>query len=263
MTTRIKFLGMAGYDILGPNFHILIDPFITGNPVASMTLNDFKDLDAILVSHAAYDHMGDAPEIALRTGAPVVCGGDVKEVLLEYGVPESQVHATVWGIVVKIGNVVVRPVESHHWSQTRLKSGQYVSGVPMGFIVETEPEIRIYHTGDTAIFGDMNLIGQLYQPTIGLLGCNNGQELLSRAVTAGTLLNGEMSPEEAGIAADFLGLKVAVASHYLDLTNEIERTDVEKFLTAVKKYDRSGSRKAEYLEVGQTLVAEGDIYRKE
>lgn len=263
MSTRIKFLGMAGYEIEAPDYHIVMDPFLTGNPVAPVPMQDLRDLDAIIVSHAAFDHMGDAPELALRTGAPVVCGGDVKEVLLERGIPEHQIHATVWGILIQVGHVVIRPVESHHWSQTKLKSGQYVSGVPMGFIVEPEPGVRIYHTGDTAIFGDMKLIGQLYHPTIGLLGCNNGQALLAQMTTAGTLLNGEMSPEEAGLAAEFLGVDIAVASHYLDLTNELERQDVNRFLRAVEANDSKGQRSAEYLEVGQTLVIENGDYRKE
>lgn len=133
----------------------------------------------------------------------------------------------------------------------------------MGFIVEPEPGVRIYHTGDTAIFGDMKLIGQLYHPTIGLLGCNNGQALLAQMTTAGTLLNGEMSPEEAGLAAEFLGVDIAVASHYLDLTNELERQDVNRFLRAVEANDSKGQRSAEYLEVGQTLVIENGDYRKE
>lgn len=263
LTTRIKFLGMAGYEITGPSYRLLIDPFISGNPYALVNVEEIEKPDVILVSHAAYDHLGDAPEIAKRTGAPVVCGGDVKAVLLEYGIPENQIHPTVWGIVVEVGGVVVRPVESHHWSQTKLQSGQYVSGVPMGFIVETEPGVRIYHTGDTAIFGDMKLMGQLYQPTIGLMGCSNGQVLLERANFAGKLLNGEMSPREAALASEFLGLKLAVASHYLDLTNETEADEIEEFISSVKEFDSTGSRQALSLEVGETLVVEKENYRKE
>lgn len=256
MTTRIKFLGMAGYLVEGPQYRILIDPFLTGNPAAPISLDEVERPDAILVSHAAYDHMGDAPEIAKRTGAPVVCGGDVKAVLMEHGIPENQIHPTVWGIVVQVGNVVVRPVESHHWSQTRLKDGQYISGVPMGFIVEPEKGVRIYHSGDTAIFGDMKLIGELYKPTIGLLGCSNGQALLARAHFAGTLLTGEMSPAEGALAAEFLGLHIAVASHYLDLSNEIEHQEVTEFMDKVKSFDSTGKRIPMALNPGETLVVE-------
>ncbi|WP_276322122.1 MBL fold metallo-hydrolase [Paenibacillus thalictri] len=260
MTTHIRFLGMAGYEIVSPTHRILIDPFLTGNPSAPMSHEDVEKPDVILVTHAAYDHLGDAPAIAKRTGAPVVCGGDVKAVLLEHGIPHTQIQPTVWGIVVEVGGVIVRPVESHHWSQTQLQNGQYVSGVPMGFIIEPEPGMRIYHCGDTAIFGDMKLIRQLYQPTIGLMGCANGQELLRRAQFPGKLLTGEMSPREAGLASEFLGLKLAIASHYLNLQDETELREVTEFIAAVHEFDTSGTRKAISMEPGEVLELHSDQF---
>jgi len=187
----------------------------------------------ILVSHAAYDHLGDTARIATRTGAPVVCGGEVRAMLEEEGVPAAQIQATTWGIVVEVGGVVVRPVECHHWSQGRLRSGQFVAGVPMGFIVETEPGISIYHYGDTALFSDLRLIGELYRPTVGILGCANPDELLASAVGPGRLLTGEMSPAEAALAAEFLGVRVAVASHYYDAG----QPDVRAFVEEVPRRD--------------------------
>ncbi|WP_135555967.1 MBL fold metallo-hydrolase [Paenibacillus cymbidii] len=263
MTTRIRFLGMAGYEIIGPDRRIVIDPFLTGSPNAPIHHEELEKPDVILVTHAAYDHLGDAPAIARRTGAPIVCGNDVRAMLLEYGIPPEQIHPTVWGIVVEVGGVVVRPVESHHWSHTQLKDGRYISGVPMGFILETEPGIRIYHVGDTAIFGDMKLIGELYGPTVGLMGCSNSQALLAKANFAGRLLTGEMSPREAALASEFLRLKWAVASHYLDLMNDIEKQEVEDFVSCVRELDTTGQREALYLEVGETLILEGGGYRKE
>ncbi len=262
MSTHIKFLGMAGYEIVSSGKRILMDPFLTGNHKAPLSHEELETPDVILVTHAAYDHLGDTPAIAKRTGAPVVCGGEVRAVLMEYGIPHQQIHPTVWGILVEVGGVVVRPVESHHWSQTRLQNGQYISGVPMGFIVEPEQGVRIYHCGDTAIFGDMKLIRELYQPTVGLMGCSNSQELLSRANFAGTILSGEMSPREAALASEFLGLKVAVASHYLDLTNKTEHDEVETFLREVKELDSTGVRQAISMEVGETLVIDGDHCEK-
>ncbi|RAP77630.1 MBL fold metallo-hydrolase [Paenibacillus montanisoli] len=257
MTTSIRFLGMAGYEIVGPDKRILIDPYLSGSPNAPISHEELETPDVILVTHAAFDHLGDTAAIAMRTGAPVVCGGDVRAALFEAGIPPEQVQATVWGIVVEVNGVIVRPVESHHWSQTRLKDGQYVSGVPMGFIVEPEPGIRIYHCGDTAIFGDMKLIRDLYAPTIGLMGCSNSQALLARAVQAGKLLTGEMSPKEAAIASEFLGLRYAIASHYLDLTNEQEKREVDDFLALVPEHDTTGQREAMYMEVGETLFFDG------
>ncbi|MBA2520113.1 MAG: MBL fold metallo-hydrolase [Chloroflexia bacterium] len=257
MTTRVTFLGVAGYEIAGPSWRVLIDPFLTGAPVPVADPDTLATPNAILVSHAAYDHLGDAARIAKRTSAPVVCGGEVRAMLMEEGVPSAQIQATTWGIMVEVGGVVVRPVECHHWSQGRLANGQFITGVPMGFIVEPEPGIRIYHYGDTAIFSDLRLINELYQPTIGLLGCANPEELAPLFPTAGRMLTGEMSPEEAALAADYLGLQIAIASHYYNP----QQADVLDFLKEVPKHDSTGSRQAIAPVVGETLtfdIAAGD-----
>lgn len=258
MTTRVKFLGVAGYEITWPGHRILIDPFLSGNPTSLLAPDDLERPDVILVSHAAFDHLGDTFVIAQRTGAPVVCGSDVRALLLAQGLPSEQVRATVWGIVVRVGGVVVRPVECHHWSQAVLPDGRVISGVPMGFVVETERDVRIYHYGDTAIFSDLRLIGQLYRPTIGLLGCSQPQLLLKQVPGPGEVLTGELSPREAALAAEFLGVKYALASHYLDHEQqEIEARDVAEFLAAVRELDTSGQREAIALRIGEALVVDG------
>ncbi|HXI14781.1 MAG TPA: MBL fold metallo-hydrolase, partial [Chloroflexota bacterium] len=145
MATRVRFLGVAAYEIVSPCHRILIDPFLTGNPGAPCGPDDVETPDVILVTHAAPDHLGDAFAIAKRTGAPVVCGADVRALLLSQGLPSEQVRATVWGIVVEVGGVVVRPVECRHWSMATLPNGQVMSGVPLAFIVEPEEGVRIYH----------------------------------------------------------------------------------------------------------------------
>ncbi len=259
MTTRLTFLGVAGYDIEGPRHRILIDPCLSANPAAPLRPDEVPTPDVILVSHAAFDHLGDTAAIARRTGAPVVCGGDVRALLLDQGLPSEQVRATVWGIVVEVGGVLVRPVECHHWSQARLADGQYVSGVPMGFIVEAEPDVRIYHYGDTAIFGDLRLIGELYKPTVGLLGCSQPRALADGVPGPGRLVTGEMSPREAALAAEYLGVTLAVACHYLEATTP----DVEEFMALVREYDTTGTRAVVAPEPGEIVVIDGATHHVE
>ncbi|MGH2561799.1 MAG: MBL fold metallo-hydrolase [Thermomicrobiales bacterium] len=259
MTTRIKFLGVAAYEVVGPEHRILMDPFLSGNPAAPIGPDDIETPDVILVSHAAWDHLGDTATIALRTGAPVVCGADVGAVLREAGIPAGQIRPTIWGICVEVGGVVVRAVESHHWSSATLKSGETVSGMPLGFIVETTPGIRVYHCGDSAIFGDMRLLGELYKPTVGLLGCTQPKAILSRAPWAGRVLTGEMSPREAALAAEMLGVQLAIASHYTEPDDE----DVVEFCHLVRSLDTTGRREAIALAPGETLVIDGASWRKE
>ncbi len=257
MSTRITFWGAAGYEITWPGKRMLIDPFLTGNPAAPLRPDDVETPDLILVSHAAFDHVGDTAAIAERTGAPVVCGGDVRILLMDQGVGGDQIQATVWGIVTEVAGVVVRPVECHHWSMSRLSTGEANVGTPLAFIVETEPGVRIYHYGDTSIF-DMRLLGELYRPTVGLLGCSQPRELLDAVPGPGRFLTGEMSPGEAARAAEMLGVDLAVACHYLTLDE-----DVEEFLRLVGEHDSTGRRQALAPRVGETVVVAGDRYEIE
>lgn len=246
--TSLRFLGVAGYEIETPSARILIDPFLTGNPLAPCQPEDLADPELILVSHAAFDHLGDAAEIAIRTGAPVVCSADVRLLLLDRGVPERQIQATVWGVVVEVAGIEVRPVEAHHWSAGTLSDGTPVSGVPLAFIVECEPGVRVYHYGDTSIF-DMRLIGELYRPTVGLIGCTVPPELQNGA-SAGRILTGELTPSEAALAAEMLGVDVVVACHYLQPNG-----DVEELLRLVEAQE--AARVAVAPRVGEVVVTDG------
>lgn len=252
MTTKAHFLGVSGYEIEGPNQRILIDPFLTGNPLAPVHHEELKTPDVILVTHAPYDHLGDTGEIAKRTGAPVVCGGDVRLALIDQGVPERQITPTVWGIEIEVHGFRVRPVECHHWSTYKLKSGHTISGVPLAWIFETEPGVRFYHFGDSAIF-DMSLIGELYKPTIALLGCGLPEELLDQHPGVGRPVTGELTADEAGRVAEMLGVRVAVASHYLSRTAE-----TELFEDAVRRHDPIGRRAALVPSVGDNLIFDSD-----
>jgi L-ascorbate metabolism protein UlaG (beta-lactamase superfamily) len=251
VSTRLTFWGAAGYEIEGPDYRLVVDPFLSGNDAAPLSHEDVCTPDLILVTHAAPDHLGDTVEIAVRTGAPVLCGEDVRTLLLDRGVPGSQVQSTVWGLLTQVAGIVVRPVECHHWSVSTLSSGEHLHGTPLAFIFETEPGVRIYHYGDTAIF-DMRLIGELYRPTVGLLGCTQPRELLAALPGPGTYLTGELTPDEAARVAEMLQLDVAVASHYLT-PNE----DVEAFLRLVGEHDSTGRRQAVAPAPGQTLVIDG------
>jgi L-ascorbate metabolism protein UlaG (beta-lactamase superfamily) len=257
VATRLWYWGAAGYEIVGPGRRIVVDPFLSENPAAPVHPDELETPDVILVSHAAFDHLGDTAAIARRTGAPVVCDGAVRALLLDEGIAARQVRATTWGLVVRVAGLDIRPVECHHWSAGALRDGTPVVGNPIAFIVETEPGCRIYHYGDTAIF-DMRLIGELYRPTVGLLGCTVPRELAARVEGAGEIMTGEMDPDEAARAAEMLGVELAVACHYL------ERDDaVDRFVELVPRYDTTGRRRVVAPEVGDVLVVENGSHRIE
>lgn len=248
MSTRLTFWGAAGYEVTTPTRRFLIDPFLAGNPAAPVDPDEVERPDAILVTHAAPDHLGDTAAIARRTGAPVLCGGDVRHLLIDQGVDPEQVQATVWGILTRIAGITVRPVECHHWSMSQLSSGEVLTGTPLAFIIEAEPDLAIYHYGDTAVF-DMTLIGELYRPTVGLLGCTQPRELLAAVPGPGEYLSGELTPDEAARVAEMLKIDVAVACHYLTHNEE-----VDDFLRLVSEHDTTGTRLALAPRVGETVV---------
>ena len=221
-TTRIRFLGVAAYEIVTRDGrHVLVDPFLDDNPGSPVKSGDLDQVDLIVVSHAAFDHLGDTEAIARRTGAPVICGGEVRAYLAAKGIPQEQVRATTWGIKVEVAGFPVQPVECHHWSQIRMPDGTFASGVPMAFVIEADPGVRFYHYGDTAIFSDMKLQAELYRPTIGAVGIANPQEILHRNPMPGRMVTGEMSPREGALAAEWLGLSTVLPCHYITLDDDV------------------------------------------
>jgi len=226
MTTQIRFFGVAAYEIItSRGQHIIIDPYLDENPGSPIKSDALQQVDLIIVSHAATDHFGDTEKIARRTGAPVICGAEIKAYLMAKGLPASQLRATTWGIRVEVAGIEVQPVECRHWSIIQMPDGSWATGNPMAFVVYADPGVRFYHYGDTAIFSDLKLIGQLYEPTIGAIGISQPWEITQQVTGPGRLVTGEMSAREGALAAQWLGLQTVLPCHYIDPDND----DVREF----------------------------------
>ena len=237
--TTIRFFGVAAYEIVtSRGQHILLDPFLNENPGSPIKSDDLERVDLIIVSHAAVDHLGDTEAIARRTGAPIICGGEVKAYLSAKGLPATQIRATTWGIAVEVAGIKVQPVECHHWSQITMPDGTFASGVPMAFVVYADPDVRFYHYGDTAIFSDMKLQAELYRPNIGCVGIANPLEILHRFPAPGQMLTAEMSPREGALAAQWLGLETVFPCHYINPDCE----EVREFDHYLEKAKARGER---------------------
>ncbi len=223
MTTKLKFLGFSSFLITtGNNKKIIIDPYLNDNQASPLKVKDIEALDLILVSHGAFDHLGDSAQLAMKFNCPVICGGDSKLLLIEQGVPAKNIIETTWGLTVQASGIKVRPVESRHRSAVKLKDGSIVSALPLGFIIYTEDGVRIYNASDTALFSDMKLLGELYKPHIGLINVTieNCFDFLPEFLT------GEMTPYEAALASQWLNLEYAIACHY----TKKDCPDVEQFV---------------------------------
>lgn len=249
MQTKFRFLGFSAFHITASDgTHILIDPYLDKNPASPVKSGDFERVDLILVSHAAFDHLGDTAAIAIKHGCPVVCGGDSKLLLMEQGVPASQLIETVWGLMVRAAGIRVRPVVSMHRSATKLADGRVTSAIPLGFIVYLPDGTRVYNASDTALFGDMKLIGELYKPHVGLMNVTieNCFDFLPEYLT------GEMTPYEAALASQWLGLEVAVACHY----TVKDCDDVRQFVGLLEQMRTDGKPyvKPVAMDPGETFV---------
>lgn len=250
MSTALTFWGATAFEIVSPTHRIVVDPHLVGNPVAPLRIDDVEPPDLILVSHAAFEYPRDVAPLAKRTGSVVLCGADVRERLIDQGVNADQVQSTTWGVVTEVAGLVVRPVEAHRWSISKLSNGQTVSGIPLGFIVETEPGVRVYYYGETSYF-DMRWMGELYAPTVAIVGCSQTRPLVDLLPGPGRFVTSELSADEAARVAEMLGVKVAIGCHYFTVDD-----DVSAFVELVSNYDSTGRRAAVGPNAGETIVVD-------
>lgn len=149
---KLTFLGHSATLLEFDGRHVLVDPFLTGNPKAARAAADVP-ADAIVVTHAHGDHVGDAVAIARRTGAVIVSNVEIAGRLAGEGV--ETIGANVGGrVALPVGHVVFTPA----WHSSSFGDGAY-GGLAMGAVFEIGGK-RVYHAGDTALFGDMALVGR-------------------------------------------------------------------------------------------------------
>ncbi|MDA0807787.1 MAG: metal-dependent hydrolase [Planctomycetota bacterium] len=153
MSTKITWLGHGTFSIEADGKTVIIDPFFTGNPAATMTADEVSP-DALIISHGHGDHVGDAVEIAKRTGCLVVANHEIIEWLTKQGV--ENVHAQHIGGSHKHDFGTVKLTIAHHGSS--LPDGSN-GGNPCGILLKTK-DGTIYHACDTGLFYDMKLIGE-------------------------------------------------------------------------------------------------------
>jgi len=253
MVVSIKFLGTAAFEIRTHDGKvILIDPYLDENPVSPYKVDDLKELDLLLVTHSAYDHMGDSEKI-LRCfpNVPLICGADVRGYLMNRGINSKRLHASPWGMMIEKNGVKVRPVYSRHWSYIQDCNGKSFSSTPLGFIIYINDNISVYHAGDTAIYGDMKLYGELYKPTIGLINVGVPDNHRGAKHGVSEYLSGEMNAEEAALACEWWGLEYAIPCHH-DNPEIPEIVKFTKILEEARDYNKSSPK--------PIILAPGEIF---
>jgi L-ascorbate metabolism protein UlaG (beta-lactamase superfamily) len=191
MSVSITWLGHSAFFLDIDGHPLLFDPFLTDNPLAAASADEV-DAELILLSHAHGDHLGDTVDIARRTGAKVVSNAEIAKWMTRHDV---NAHAQNTGGSYNHGFVTVKQTIAFHSSS--FPDGSY-GGDPNGFIVTTTNGVRLYFAGDTALFSDMQLIGD--------------ERLDVAILPIGD--NFTMGPDDALKAVNLLRPRIVIPMHY-------------------------------------------------
>lgn len=222
---EIRWLGHAAFELKHEGVTVLVDPFISGNPVATVDPASLE-ADAILLTHGHGDHFGDTIDIAKRTGATVQAITEIAE----------ELHGEVEVIDTNLGGTA-----SYDWGSVRLVPAWHTSttpggtaSVPAGLVIEMGGVV-VYDLGDTALFSDLALPGRRKAIDIAIIPIG-GHYTMDR--------------KDAVVAAGLVGAPVVIPQHY-DTFPPIA-TDVQAFKSEV---EAAGHARVEVLEVNGTYTA--------
>jgi len=228
---HLTWLGHSAFQVVSPGGKIvLFDPWLD-NPKAPTEAKDINHIDLILVSHGHSDHIGNTVALAKRTNAKVLAIYEVYLYLKSCGV--ENVQGMNKGGTIDVDGIKVTMVDAKHSSDIDAGGALIPGGEAAGYVVEFENGTTLYHAGDTSLFMDMKLIGELHKPDVALL-------------PIGDLYT--MDPRAAAKACEWLNPKHIIGMHYETLP-ALTGTPMElrKFLPAKLK------KRVKGLKVGKTF----------
>lgn len=210
---EIQFLGHAAFALVDGDTTVLIDPFLTDNPKASIAAEDVN-ATTILLTHGHGDHVGDTVAIAKRTGAPVLAIVELAAELAEEGI--ETLNPNIGG-TVKFDWGWAKLVPAWHTSTTP----KGTVSIPAGLLINFHDTI-IYHLGDTGLFSDLKLVGKRHPIDVALM-CIGGHFTMDRV--------------DAVDAAEWIGAKTVIPCHYntfppIETDAQAFKSDVESATTS-------------------------------
>ena len=196
---KLTWLGHATFRAVTPNgTTIYIDPWVMQNPMTPQADKEVKKCDVLLCTHGHGDHIGDAVAIAKKHNPKVV--GIFELCLWMQKKGAQQIAPMNKGGTQQVADLRVTMVNAVHSCGIQDDDGSIVyGGEACGYVIEFENGVRLYHAGDTAVFGDMALIRDLYAPEIACLPIGD---------------HFTMSPKEASYACSLLRPKVVIPMHF-------------------------------------------------
>ncbi|MFC8684507.1 metal-dependent hydrolase [Brevibacillus porteri] len=225
----IRFHGHSSVQVTSEGHSIMIDPFISGSPVAATKLEDIS-VQYILLTHGHQDHILDAVELAKKNDATIVATHELATYLSWQGVKTISMNL---GGSVKLPFGKVKMTQAFHSSGVVLDDEKQIvyMGMPGGFVIELGGK-TLYHAGDTGLFGDMKLIGERHNIDLAFL-------------PIGDVFT--MGPEDALVAAEWVQADFVVPIHY-DTFPPIKQ-DGEAFVAELAEKDIRGKA----MKPGETL----------
>src|SRR5512146_148642 len=197
-SVKLTWLGHATFRIETPGGKtVLVDPWVMSNPLCPEKEKKLSKVDTMLCTHGHFDHIADAVEIGKRHNPKVVGIFELCGWLEKKGVKNTSPMNK--GGTQAVGDIRVTMVHADH--SCGIQDGEQIiyGGEACGFVIEFENGLKIYHAGDTAVFGDMQIIRELYAPDIALLPIGDHYV---------------MSPREAAYACKLLKPKAVVPMHF-------------------------------------------------
>ena len=227
---KVQWLGQSAFKITSPEGKVLItDPWLKANPLTPVefkTLENLGKVDVLLVTHGHLDHFADAPALAKLNNVPMYAPGDMNASVVALGILPAELapRFNKSGVVEPSPGIKVTAVRAEHssvinWKNPLTQKDEiHVGGEPVGFIMELEDGFKIYHMGDTGLFGDMKFIADYYKPDLVLIPIGG---------------NFTMGPKEAAYAAnELLKIPNVIAMHYG--ANPLAKGTLSQFLELMK-----------------------------
>jgi L-ascorbate metabolism protein UlaG (beta-lactamase superfamily) len=195
----LTWLGHAAFRFDTPGGkRVYLDPFLD-NPTCPESERQPERVDLIALTHGHDDHVGNTLELARRFECPVIAQVELRGWLSTRGLSQNMAEAPNKGGTVDVEGVRITLTNAHH-SSSAFEDGRFLYlGEPAGLVIEVENGTKLYFAGDTCVFGDMQLIGRIYEPDVAILPIGD---------------HFTMGPREAAVALELLGVRRCVPCHY-------------------------------------------------